>query len=110
MASSNSSFPRFSRISLFLLILAGVSVVVLALDSLGFTRHTLGNGRRRTSDVLPHDADPVPPTPIEDGPPRFSLGTLAPTFTLLEARTGKRVSLDDYRGKRPVVLLLSSFG
>jgi len=37
-------------------------------------------------------------------------GTAAPPFTLTDFRTGKKVSLDDFRGHRPVVLLFGSFG
>jgi hypothetical protein len=37
-------------------------------------------------------------------------GTPAPPFDLVDVRGGGRVSLGDFRGCRPVVLLLSSFG
>ncbi len=42
-------------------------------------------------------------------PTLLAPGTGAPPFSLVEVRTGGRVSLDDCRG-RPVVLLLGSFG
>jgi len=37
-------------------------------------------------------------------------GTPAPPFRLPDVRTGRRVSLEECRGGRPAVLLLSSFG
>jgi hypothetical protein len=43
-------------------------------------------------------------------PTLLAPGTAAPSFRLVDVRTGGRVRLDESRGRRPVVLLLSSFG
>src|SRR5687768_4770421 len=43
-------------------------------------------------------------------PTLFDAGTAAPPFNLVDVRTGEQVSLDQHRGRRPVVLLLGSFG
>jgi hypothetical protein len=50
------------------------------------------------------------PSPAEWRGTPLTPGTEAPAFDLMDARTGRRVRLEDYRGERPVVLLLSSFG
>jgi hypothetical protein len=54
-------------------------------------------------------AMPVP-SPQDWHPALIEPGTPAPDFDLPDARTGGRVRLRDYRGRSPVVLLLSSFG
>ena len=84
--------------------LAVATVGVVALDQY------LAAERRRES--AGHYADPSSLTPPELSPWRarpLPVGSIAPAFTLADARTGARVSLEEYRG-RPVVLLLSSFG
>ena len=64
---------------------------------------------------------PVPPSPPgpsflypDRGPDGWAYvlppGTVAPPFTLQDFRTGESVSLYDFRGHRPVVLLFGSFG
>lgn len=80
--------------------------VVFALDRRGVTRHTL-TGEQLASTKA---SDQVTPTVIESGPVLFQPGTPAPAFTLADPRTGKKVSLSDFRGKMPVVMMLSSFG
>src|SRR5262245_58252058 len=64
---------------------------------------------------------PVPPSPPgpsflypNRGPDGWAYvrapGTAAPPFTLQDFLTGEKVSLNDFRGHRPVVLLFGSFG
>jgi peroxiredoxin len=51
----------------------------------------------------------APPDPARWRAAPLQPGSVAPAFTLADARTGERITLDAFRG-RPVVLLLSSFG
>src|SRR5262245_30306022 len=63
---------------------------------------------RQARRAFPEDAVPGPPPPfLLMGPREAALkpGTVAPPLALADFRTGRRVSLDDYRGDRPVVLL-----
>ena len=80
------------------------TVTVIALDQyLAAQRRSQDAGHYSNPNTLstpgigPWQASPLP------------VGSAAPAFTLADARTGARVSLEQYRG-RPVVLLLSSFG
>jgi hypothetical protein len=101
-----ASRPARGLIAALLVCLAVAASVVFALDRRGVTRHTLTGGQGVTAPA----PEPAVPTVIESGPVLFKPGTPAPPFTLADPRTGEKVSLGDYRGKQPVVLLLSSFG
>jgi hypothetical protein len=84
--------------------LAVATVAVVALD------RYLAAERRRQNAFGYADPSSLKAPDIGLWRPRpLPIGSAAPTFTLADARTGERVSLEDYRG-RPVVLLLSSFG
>jgi hypothetical protein len=68
-------------------------------------RHT------RLSEYQPPDRLSIPAPDLSRWRPTpLAPGSAPPRFRLTDARTGTRVSLDDYRGRMPVVLLLSSFG
>jgi hypothetical protein len=99
---------RQRRRGLFVLLSAcavGAAAAAVALDWYGEAR------RRWVATQGP------PPDPSAMTKPDVSMwvarpitpGTTAPDFSLTDARTGRRVSLSEQRG-RPVVLLLSSFG
>jgi len=98
-------FPRSYRPGL-LMILTGCLVVATA-------GATVLDRARQASWGLPAPANASPASPfLLPGLPESALnpGTAAPPLALKDFRTGRRVILDDFRGKRPVVLLFGSFG
>jgi hypothetical protein len=67
--------------------------------------------QRARAEILPPDRNAIPaPTLGLWVPAPLPAGSPAPPFRLRDVRTGQAVSLGDYRGRKPVVLLLSSFG
>jgi hypothetical protein len=98
-------FPRYRRLGL-LLILSGCVVVAMAGAS-------ALDRARQASRALPASADARPGSPLLFMRPDLredilKPGTAAPPLVLTDFRTGRRVSLDDFRGDRPVVLMFGS--
>lgn len=89
-------------------VLAGlvvVSLAVFALDRLAVEEH------RRQFRAGPADPSSLRAPTVEIWLAKpLDPDSPAPEFTLPDARSGERVSLADFRGDRPVVVLLSSFG
>ena len=91
-------------------LLAAAGCLVIATAAVVALDQYLAAERRRQN--AGHHSDPSSLKAPDIGlwqPRPLSIGSAAAAFTLADARTGERVSLEEYRG-RPVVLLLSSFG
>jgi hypothetical protein len=86
--------------------------VVAAAAAFTLDRYRVAKRRQAFAASLPVlDASALPPLrPQFWLPRRMAPGTPAPPFRLADVRTGQRVSLDESRSRRPVILLLGSFG
>lgn len=87
-------------------------VLVATVAAVAVDQYQAAAHRRGVRDGLPaadRSAMP-PPNPRDWRVALLTPGTPAPPVSLADVRTGRRVSLSDYRGRGPVVLLLSSFG
>ena len=87
-------------------------VIVAAAAALAVDRYRLAEQRQQIAAHIPApDRSSLPDPDTERWQPTLlRTGTPAPRFNLEDVRTGNRVSLDQHRGRRPVVLLLGSFG
>ena len=87
-------------------------VMVAGAAALAVDQYRLAEQRQQIAAQIPVVDRSSLPLPDTDRwqPTLFSAGTAAPSFNLRDVRTGARVSLNELRGRRPVVLLLGSFG
>jgi hypothetical protein len=102
----------FIRRSIGLAVLLSVCLPVALVAAIALDGHmeTVRRKKIAASRREPDRSSLKAPTPGDWGVPLFPVGTPAPSFRLTDVRTGLPVSLEEYRNRCPVVLLLSSFG
>jgi hypothetical protein len=83
-----------------------IAAAVLLLLPAGLAYGDLGRAREQEPPANPFPYDPRMEGMLHPLPE----GEMAPDFTLPDAVTGGRIRLSDYRGKKPVLLVLGSFG
>jgi hypothetical protein len=92
--------------------LLAVCLAVAAGAAFALDRYLVAKRRQEIAAEIPapNRSSLSAPSILDWTPTLLTPGQAAPRFTLVDMRTGGRISLDDYRGRRPVVLLLGSFG
>src|SRR5262245_54422294 len=104
--------PGFvARIGKHLWLLAGCAVVAAAAATALDQYRLVMQQREIAAQIPPANRSLLAAPDTERWRPKlFEAGTTAPTFDLVDVRTGEQASLEGHRGRRPVVLLLGSFG
>lgn len=104
--SLGNHFPTFHRFSCVRWLAASVAVVILSgLASVAVERLL----QPQPTPSIEFDPSSMPPlAPFNMGKP-LEVGTEAPDIRLTEVHSGRVVGLSDFRHRKPVVLILSSF-